>query len=80
METPKQTRADDDYSQEEIDKMLQVEAANATRKADLYSKQQEEERNKRDRKSKAEQDLRAWQKTRSEQIGLRRTNNVEQEK
>ncbi len=44
--------------------MLNVEAANAKRKADLFAKKQEEERNKRDRKSKAELDLRTWQKTR----------------
>ena len=40
--------------------MEQVEQDNQARKQELYLKQQNEEQAKRERKAKAEQDLRDW--------------------
>ena len=57
-----------------------VEGKNQTRKQELYQKQQAEESSKKERKSKAEAELKEWQKTRQGQIELRRKNNVEDEK
>ena len=60
--------------------MEKVDEANQKRRADLYAKQESEEISKRDRKQKAETELRKWQKERDDQINLRRQTNVEQEK
>ena len=74
------SQVEDDLTEEERDRMAKVEEANQQRRADLYSKQESEEISKRDRKQKAETELRKWQKEREDQINLRRQNNVEQEK
>ena len=40
--------------------MAQVEEATSSRKQDLYNKQQQESKEKKDRKSHAEQELNKW--------------------
>ena len=74
------SQVEDDLTEEERDRMEKVDEANQKRRADLYAKQESEEISKRDRKQKAETELRKWQKERDDQINLRRQNNVEQEK
>ena len=59
-----QSRDDDDLNEEEQSMVAAVEIRNQQRKQELYLKQQAEETAKRERKSKAETDLREWQKTR----------------
>lgn len=71
---------DDDYTEEELQRISQAEAGEQARKAELYEKQQREEQAKRERKSAAEVALKEWQAQREGQIKLRRTNNAEQEK
>ena len=71
---------DDDYTEEELQRMAQAEASEQVRKAELFEKTQREEQAKRERKSAAEVALKEWQTQRDGQIKLRRTNNAEQEK
>lgn len=59
--------------------MEAVIAANEERKRILFEKQEQEDEQRRERKTKGREDLLKWQGERSKQVDLRKRTNKEQE-